>query len=201
MAHDGSPMRDNYALGRRCRDRAALASGKERSAVRRLGCLPLTERSWRGALAWANLWSLQEVKRAVLLWVLLLAGCGDTQTAFVSEGNPDQSISLIREQSHLGGPWKSTLIVAGLPQCQRRYALQEADADNIRIDVYRPGPGYYILKSGKRWDVVEIGSCGYQTYKTPPPEPGELAGSFEISDGKLRYAAKASAARAARPSR
>lgn len=140
-------------------------------------------------------------KFALPLISLLLVACGDTQTAFVSEGNPDQSISLIREQSHLGGSWKSTLIVAGLPQCQRRYALQDAETDSMRIDVYRPGPGLYILKAGKRWDVVEIKSCGYQTYKTPPPEPGELAGSFEVTAGKLRYSAKPGATGAANPPR
>lgn len=132
-------------------------------------------------------------KLALLMMVLLLGACGDTQTAFVSEGDSDQSISVIREQNHVGGAWRSTLIVAGLPQCQRRYALQDAAGDSIRIDVYRPGPGLYILNAGKRWDVVELKSCGYQTYKTRPPEPGELVGSFEMAEGKLRYSARPAA--------
>lgn len=146
--------------------------------------------------------SRDEVKKfALLSLVLLLGACGDTQTAFIGEGGSDQSISVIREQAYAGGSWKSTLIVAGLPQCQRRYALQDAGADSFRIDVYRPGPGLFILKAGKRWDVVDLKSCGYQTYKTPPPEPGELAGSIEMADGKLRYAAKPAVARAGTPTR
>lgn len=144
--------------------------------------------------------SRDEVKKfALLLSIMLLGACGDTQTAFVSEGNADQSISVIREQAHAGGSWRSTLIVAGMPQCQRRFALQDGATDHFRIDVYRPGPGLYILNAGKRWDVVELTSCGYQTYKTPPPEPGELVGSFEMADGRLRYSAKP--ARPGKPSR
>lgn len=153
-----------------------------------------------GASVFPTMRSRDEVKRfALLLSVMLLGACGDTQTAFVSEGNSDQSISVIREQAHAGGSWQSTLIVAGLPQCQRRFTLQDVAADRFRIDVYRPGPGLFILNAGKRWDVVELKSCSYQTYKTPPPEPGALVGSFEMVDGKLRYSAK-NAARPGKPS-
>jgi hypothetical protein len=185
-------MEDNCASIRRFRHAALVAPGQRLACRYSEQARGAEDRNIRnGASVFLTMRSREEVKKlALLLAVLVLGACGDTQTAFVSEGNSDQSISVVREQSHAGGAWQSTLIVAGLPQCQRRFALQDAGTDSFRIDVYRPGPGLFILKAGKRWDVVELKSCGYQTYKTPPPEPGELVGSFEMAEGKLRYSAK-----------
>lgn len=130
-------------------------------------------------------------KLAILLSALLLGACGDTQTAYVSEGDSRQSLSVIREQAYLGGPWRTTLVAAAVPQCQRRYSIEEAAGRQFAIAVHRPAPGMFILDAGQRWYVVELPTCSFQPYKTPPPEPGERAGGFEIRDGTLRYVAAA----------
>ncbi|MBI5860615.1 MAG: hypothetical protein HZB64_00270 [Rhodocyclales bacterium] len=127
---------------------------------------------------------------AILFSALLLGACGNSQMASLEAGDRDHSISIIREQAYLNGPWETTLIVAGFPQCQRRYPLKGMAGDKVRITVYRPEPGVFILNSGKRWYVTALQSCGFQMYQEPPPEPGEMVGTFQVKDGVLSYLAK-----------
>lgn len=138
------------------------------------------------------------MRLAMLLSILLLAACGDSQMAYVSGDDRSHSISIIREQSWLGGPWQTTLIVAAIPRCQRRYPLEGLVADEFRMDVHRPEPGVFILKAGQRWYVTETQNCGFQAYKKPPPEPGELIGGFQVQNDTLRYLDKAPAKAAPR---
>jgi hypothetical protein len=118
---------------------------------------------------------------------VLLAACGGNQMAFLSEGDSAHSLTIERRQAYFGGPWETALIVAGMPQCQRRYHLEGFTGADLRIDVYRPEPGVYILAVGQRWFVAELQRCGFQQYRQPPPEPGERIGGFEAAQGALRY--------------
>jgi hypothetical protein len=88
------------------------------------------------------------------------------------------------------------LIVASTPRCQRRFPLEGLADNELRMDVYRAEPGVLILNIGKRWYVTELQSCGFQAYKIPPPEPGELIGNFQVKNGNLVYLAKPAAGRA-----
>jgi hypothetical protein len=125
---------------------------------------------------------------AALMLVTLLAACGGHQAAFLSEGDSDHSLTVERQQPYFGGPWEAAIVVAGMPQCQRRYHLQGFTGEDLHIDVYRPEPGVYILAAGPRWFVAELAQCGFQQYRQPPPEPGERVGSFEAKQGgALRY--------------
>lgn len=119
--------------------------------------------------------------------VVLLAACGGNQMAFLSEDDSAHSLTIERQQSYFGGPWETALIVAGMPQCQRRYHLEGFTGEDLRIDVYRPEPGVYILAAGQRWFVAELQRCGFQQYRQPPPQPGERIGGFEAAQGALRY--------------
>lgn len=140
---------------------------------------------WRGLGA---VRSLQAARRlAILCSAVLLGACGDSQLAFVTEGDPGQSLSVIREQTYLAGPWQTTLIVAGTPRCQRRYPLPGKTTSQFTMDVHRPQLGVFILNVDNNWYVTELQDCGFQAYKTPPPAPGELAGRFEVNGGDLRY--------------
>lgn len=141
-----------------------------------------------GLRGFAPVRSLQGVRRlAILCSTLVLGACGDSQLAFVTEGDPGQSLSVIREQAYLAGPWQTTLIVAGTPRCQRRYPLPAKTIRQFTMDVHRPQSGVFILNLDNNWYVTELQDCGFQAYKTPPPAPGELAGRFGVSDGDLRY--------------
>jgi hypothetical protein len=119
---------------------------------------------------------------------LLLTACGSNQFAYLDEGG-GLTLSVVREQSYLGGPWQSTLISAATPRCQKRHALEGMSEDGFQLKVFRPEPGVYILNSGKRWYVTELRNCEFQVFKTPPPFPGEALGRFETTSQTLVYLA------------
>ena len=123
----------------------------------------------------------------VLLSVLLLTACGDTQHAAYLITGPQHSLTLTRQQAFIGSEWETELVVARFPECQRRYPLKELVADSVKIDVYRTEPGVFILNSGKRWYVTETQTCRFEQFKEPPPAPGDLIGSFQVREGKLEY--------------
>jgi len=121
---------------------------------------------------------------------LLISACGDSQQAFFNINDRGQSLALVRDQAYIGGPWQTALVVAGLPQCQRRYPIDGLSANKVHLDVYRPEPGVFILNAGKRWYVTELQYCGFQSYQEPPPEPGELIGSFRVKNNALQFTSK-----------
>ncbi len=116
----------------------------------------------------------------------LLAACGGNQFAYLDEGG-GLTLSVVREQSYLAGPWKSTLVSAASPRCQKRHALEGLTEDGFQLKVFRPEPGVYILNAGKRWYVTELRNCDFQVYKAPPPHPGDPLGRFEIRNGNLEF--------------
>lgn len=135
---------------------------------------------------------------AVLLFAVL-AGCGDSQQAAYVMGNPNNSLSLVRQQDFLGDDWTNEVVVSRFPDCQRRHLLKPSNSGNAKLDVYRAEPGVLILNQGKRWYVTTLATCQLQQYKDAPPEPGVLVGSFQAKDGELKYIDKEEKPAAAAP--
>jgi hypothetical protein len=123
----------------------------------------------------------------ILLSILALAGCGDTQHAAYLVAGPQHSLTLTRQQAFVGSEWDTELVVARFPECQRRYPMKEMVTDAVKIDVYRTEPGVFILNSGKRWYVTETRSCRLEQFKDTPPAPGDLIGRFQFRDGTIEY--------------
>lgn len=123
----------------------------------------------------------------VLLSVLLLTACGDTQHAAYLVAGPQHSLTLTRQQAFIGSEWETELVVARFPECQRRYPLKELVTDAVKMDVYRTEPGVFILNSGKRWYVTETRTCRFEQFKEIPPAPGDVIGRFQFRDGMLEY--------------
>lgn len=123
-----------------------------------------------------------------------LFGCGGSEFAYLDDGG-GLTLSLVREQRYLGGPWQTTLISAATPRCQKRHPLEGMTEDSFQMKVFRPEPGVYILNSGKRWFVTELRNCEFQPYRTPPPFPGEALGRFEVRNQNLEYIAEKAAKR------
>ena len=123
----------------------------------------------------------------VLLSVLVLAACGDTQHAAYLIAGGQHSLTLTRQQAFIASDWDAELVVARFPDCQRRYPLKGVVGDKIKMDLYRTEPGVFILNSGKRWWVTETKTCRFEQFKEAPPEPGDLIGGFLVKDGKLEY--------------
>ena len=73
------------------------------------------------------------------------------------------------------------------PDCQRRHHLKPTAAARSRSRCIAREPAVYILRQGKRWYVTELRNCGFQAYKEPPPEPGDLIGAFQDKDGVFKF--------------
>ena len=123
----------------------------------------------------------------LLLSVLALAGCGDSQQAAYLISGGQHSLTLARQQAFIGSDWETELVVARFPDCQRRYPLPGVVGDRLKMDVYRTEPGVFILNVGKRWYVTETKTCRFEQFKEAPPAPGEVIGSFQVKDGALEY--------------
>jgi len=115
---------------------------------------------------------------------LLLAACGRSDTASFMIGGNDVALTLerIKEYAWNDG-WELELIVRNFPECQRRYKLKAAGTDTIKVELYSPEPYVFIIKQGKRWYVTEAKNCQFQMFKEPPPQPGDLIGTF-LENGK-----------------
>jgi hypothetical protein len=123
----------------------------------------------------------------LLLLMLFLAGCAKEPAGYQIAGG-NLSITIERVQSYFwSNGWELNLIVQRNPDCQRRHALKPTTGDKVRVDLYSPEPAVYILKQGKRWYVTELRNCGFDTFKEPPPEPGELVGTFQEKDGVFKF--------------
>lgn len=128
------------------------------------------------------------MRRALmLLSVFLLTACGGSQNASYLMGSGLHSLAVIRQQAFLASPWTTEVVVSRYPDCMRRHPLKGVASDRLKMDLYRVDAGVFIMNTGKRWYVAETQTCRFEQYKEPPPEPGELIGTFQVKDGLLMY--------------
>ena len=127
------------------------------------------------------------MKRWMPWWcVVLLVACSAEPASYMI-GGPDVALTVERVKSYFWvSGWDLSLVTRRNPDCQRRYALKPAGS-NVKVDVFSPEPGVYILRQGKRWYVTELKTCGFQAYQEPPAEPGDLLGSFQEKDGAFKF--------------
>ncbi|HEX5392445.1 MAG TPA: hypothetical protein VFW68_04150 [Rhodocyclaceae bacterium] len=133
------------------------------------------------------------------LAVLLLAGCGTgDSTSYMIDNNREHALILIRDKQWLWSDWEVSMIVARLPDCQRRHPLKNVSKDVVfKMELYESLEGGYILHQGKRWYVADTAKCDLQQFPEPPKEPGDLIGVFtDKEDGQLRFKADEEAAKA-----
>jgi hypothetical protein len=131
-------------------------------------------------------------KWALLCLLPFFGGCINDGIAMRIDG-PEHAISLIREQKLF---WEKKMdlevVVARLPDCQRRHPLQPAAVSgNFKVDVYMTGPNTFLLEQGKNLYSVETQTC--QKFEKLAGEPaggkGELVGVFREEKGKLAFVA------------
>ena len=126
-----------------------------------------------------------------LLLLPLLGGCINDGIAMRIDG-PEHAISVLREQKLF---WEKRvdleLVVARLPDCQRRHKIDSAPIGNFRIDAYRTGPNTFLLQQGKNLYSVETQTCAkFEKLGAPPAEGmGELVGAFREEKGALVFVA------------
>jgi hypothetical protein len=118
--------------------------------------------------------------------VVLLAACSAEPASYLIMGS-EVALTVERTKSYFWSDgWDLSLVVRRNPECQRRYALKST-SNNLKVEVYSPETGVYILRQGKRWYVTELKTCGFQTFKEPPPEPGDLLGTFQEKGGVFKF--------------
>lgn len=133
------------------------------------------------------------------LIALLLAGCGTGDSnSYMIDGNRDHALILIRDKQWMWSDWEVAMIVAHLPDCQRRHSLKNVSKDVVfKMELYESLEGGYILHQGKRWYVADPVKCELQQFPEPPKEPGDLIGVFtDKEDGQLRFKVDEEAAQA-----
>lgn len=117
---------------------------------------------------------------------LLLSACGSETSSFMIDGN-DTALTLERIKEYPWSEWELELIVRRNPDCQRRHKLKPTNSDSVKVELFSPEPGVFIVRQGKRWYVTELATCQLQSFKEPPPEPGQPVGNFVTKDGKLKF--------------
>jgi hypothetical protein len=65
--------------------------------------------------------------------------------------------------------------------------LKPVASGSVRVELFSPERGAFILRQGKRWYVTELRECGFSIYPEPPPEPGELLGTFQEKEGTFKF--------------
>jgi hypothetical protein len=139
-----------------------------------------------------------KIRCAILLGLFMLAGCGNQQAGYqIADRN--HSLSVTRSQQYPGSAWVNYLIVTNYPTCQRRYKLKDSPGLSFKMDVYQVEPQVFILSHSKRWYVAETNTCNWQQYETPPPEPGDLIGTFQAKTDGLKWEDKSPKKDAASP--
>jgi len=118
--------------------------------------------------------------------VVLLAACSAEPASYLIAGS-EVALTVERTRPYFWSDgWELSLIVRRNPECQRRYALKPAGS-NVKVEVYSPELGVFILRQNKRWYVTELKTCGFQAFKEPPPEPGQLLGAFQEKGGAFKF--------------
>lgn len=119
-----------------------------------------------------------------------LAGCRSDSASYMING-ADHSLTLIVEQDYFWeDEWQLGLLTTRQPDCMRRHKLKPAPRSGLKLDVFQAGDGgVFIIREGANWYVAETKKCQLQAFKTVPAEPGELMGSFEFKEEKLRFVA------------
>lgn len=132
-------------------------------------------------------------KFATLLLPLIalssLSGCINDAASLQIDGK-DHSLTLVREQRL---PWEKRVdlfvVVARMPDCQRRHRLKSAGISASVVDVYSPEMGNYYLQQGGRTYSVETATCeGFRELNEPPATGlGPRIGSFRAVGGEYRF--------------
>lgn len=124
-----------------------------------------------------------------LVAVFSLGGCINDAASLQIDGK-EHSLTVVREQ---GLPWEKRVdlyvVVARMPDCQRRHRLKSSGISASAVDVYSPEIGTYYLQQGGRTYSVETSTCeGFRELNEPPTTGlGPKIGTFRTVSGEYRF--------------
>ena len=118
---------------------------------------------------------------------LLLAGCVNDSASYYIDGR-DHALTLLRAQKYFWSDAATlTLVIARLPDCQRRHELTLAPAASVDIDVFADADASWTLRSKSTLWRVDTATCAISA-AAPTDTLGERVGSFKVVDQRLRFA-------------
>lgn len=118
----------------------------------------------------------------------LVAGCGVTDMASMPIQGSAHSLTLVREKSFAwSSGWDLAVVVARMPDCQRRHHLKHMGDGSFNVEVFRTEEARWILHQGKRWYIAETENCELQQFEEKPADPGTLVGVFDDKSGVLKF--------------
>jgi hypothetical protein len=124
----------------------------------------------------------------LLALTLALCGCGAIDMASMPIQGSDQSLTLVREKPYAWSTgWDLAVVVARMPDCQRRHHLKHMGDGAFKVEVFRTEQARWVLRQGKRWYIADTESCLLQQFEQKPDEPGTPVGVFEEREGKLSF--------------
>lgn len=131
-------------------------------------------------------------KLALFALLPILGGCINDSIGMRIDG-PEHAVSLVREQKLF---WEKKMdlevVVARLPDCQRRHKLQPAAiGPNFKVEVFMTGPNAFLLEQGRNLYAIETQTCQKfaRLDEAPKEGKGELVGVFREENGKLVFVA------------
>lgn len=117
---------------------------------------------------------------------LLLAGCVNDSASYYIDGR-DHALTLLRAQKYFWSDAATlTLVIARLPECQRRHELTLAPAASIDIDVFAGADESWTLRSKSSLWRVDTATCAISADSADALS--ERVGSFKVVDRRLRFA-------------
>jgi hypothetical protein len=123
----------------------------------------------------------------LLLALPLLAACVKEPTSYLISGS-EVAITLERIKPYFWSRgWQLDVVLRHDPACQRRHELKPTSSEKLKVEVYTPQRGVFILRQGKRWYVAELRTCGFQPFAEDPPEPGDYVGAFRELKGEWKF--------------
>ncbi|MBL8472909.1 MAG: hypothetical protein KF778_19680 [Rhodocyclaceae bacterium] len=129
----------------------------------------------------------------LLAAALVLCACESDSASYMIDRR-DHALTVLRDKNF---PWSSTydtaLVVARMPDCQRRYPLKPVPLKSGVVVVY-PGAqeNSFWVNQGNNWYAVSTADCSLKAAPAQAEVPAPL-GSFARKDGKLRFVAKSAA--------
>ena len=129
---------------------------------------------------------------AGLVSVLLLAGC-DLDTVSYGITGRNHSITLIRDRPFFWSQkYNQNVIVANMPECQRRYRLQQADVRKpYNVQIYDYGTFTHLWIVQDQYYLFDHINCRFEYSKTaiqPPTSEDAYIGEFyEDENGRLSF--------------
>lgn len=118
----------------------------------------------------------------------VLAGCGSTDMASMPIQGSEHSLTLVREKPFAwSAGWDLAVVVARMPDCQRRHHLKHMGDGAFKVEVFRTEQARWVLRQGKRWYIADTESCQLQQFEEKPAEPGTLVGVFDDVAGTLKF--------------